>query len=171
MVKAADKEVPVPRAAADARGSASGADTGTGTVRTVETSLKQQTDTNVEETLSHLSALAAGSSHFTESVNRLNAKRSYDQAQTTDLLIQTGELKHRQNLDNLALQALQNAIETANMVSKQAVRHSDIAIDRQWNVDEQGYTVAEILRDEAFKDAIAAAVSVAVAEALNRVKV
>ena len=81
---------------------------------------------------------------------------------------------------NIANQALQNAVETANMVAKQTVRHTDntietanltgkqttrhadVAIDRQWNVDEQGYTVADILRDSTFKDAIAAAVAVAV---------
>lgn len=67
---------------------------------------------------------------------------------------------------NIATQALQNAVETANMVGKQAVRHSDIAIDREWNVDEQGYTAAEILRDETFKDAIAAAVAQAVNAAM-----
>jgi len=55
-----------------------------------------------------------------------------------------------------------NAAETANLTAKQAVRAGDIAIDREWNVDEQGYTVAEILRDNTFKDAIAAAVSAAV---------
>jgi hypothetical protein len=33
----------------------------------------------------------------------------------------------------VALQALQNSVETANMAAKQAVRHSDIAIDAQWN--------------------------------------
>jgi len=65
---------------------------------------------------------------------------------------------------NIATQALQNAVETANMVGKQAVRHSDIAIDREWNVDEQGYTAAEILRDETFKSALAAAVAAAVSE-------
>ena len=63
---------------------------------------------------------------------------------------------------NVANQALQNAVETANMVGKQAVRHGDVAIDRQWNVDEQGYTAENILRDSTFKDAIAAAVAVAV---------
>jgi len=42
-------------------------------------------------------------------------------------------------------QVMQNAIETANLVSKQAVRHTDMAIDRQWNVDEQGYTAEKIL--------------------------
>jgi hypothetical protein len=50
-----------------------------------------------------------------------------------------------QQFDNqrqvIANQSLQNAVETANMVSKQAIRHSDIAIDRQWNVDEQAWVV------------------------------
>jgi hypothetical protein len=45
----------------------------------------------------------------------------------------------------IANQALQNAVETANMVSKQAVRHADLAVDRQWNIDEEGYTAASIL--------------------------
>ena len=46
----------------------------------------------------------------------------------------------------MANQALQNAIETANLVGKQAVRHTDLAIDRQWNVDEQGYTADDIIK-------------------------
>jgi len=70
-------------------------------------------------------------------------------------------------VQNISVQALQNAVETANMVAKQAVRHGDIAIDRQWNVDEQGYTVAEILKDKTFKDAIAAAVVSAVNEVVK----
>ena len=56
------------------------------------------------------------------------------------------ERAHDHELRNLSVQAMQNAVETANMVSKQAVRHSDLAIDRQWNVDEQGFTVADILK-------------------------
>ena len=52
------------------------------------------------------------------------------------------------------------------MISKQAVRHGDIAIDREWNVDEQGYQVAEIL-GQPYVDAIKAAVAVAIADALK----
>ena len=99
-----------------------------------------------------------------------NMKRTYDEFQHESLtdVRETRELfqrlaqnavSHDENIQNVSLQALQNAVETANMVGKQAVRHGDVAIDRQWNVDEQGYTVAEILRDETFKDAIAAAVA------------
>jgi hypothetical protein len=39
-------------------------------------------------------------------------------------------------LGNIMVQALQNAVETANMVGKRAVHHSDVAVDRIWNVDE-----------------------------------
>ena len=108
-------------------------------------------------------------------INFLNAKRTYDEYQQESLSsvrenrtivnrIGTLAIDHDNQVRNVALQALQNAVETANMIGKQGVRHSDIAIDRQWNVDEQGFTVAEILRDEAFKQAIVAAVAMAVQE-------
>ena len=66
---------------------------------------------------------------------------------------------------NVANQALQNAVETANLVGKQAVRHTDIAIDREWNVDEQSAFVAKILNS--IQDpAMATAMAVAVANAM-----
>ena len=93
-----------------------------------------------------------------------NTKRTYDAYQDLDLLrardAQTETLRN----STIATQALQNAVETANMVAKQAVRHSDIAIDREWNVDEQGYTVADILNDSKFQDAIATAMTKVVAD-------
>lgn len=127
----------------------------------MEGSIKQSSDINTEEAMALLQALNPKMAEFFSNLIALNAKRTYDQAQTTDLAVQVGDTNQRQVVNNLAVQALQNAVETANMVGKQAVRHSDIAIDRQWNVDEQGYTVAEILRDESFKQAIVAAVAAA----------
>jgi polyhydroxyalkanoate synthesis regulator phasin len=111
-----------------------------------------------------------------------NVKRTYDEYQNISLEgartglestkrnrsyvdnVLTDAQSHNVTLRQLSTQALQNAVETANLVSKQSVRHSDIAIDRQWNVDEQGYTVAEVLRDETFKDALAAEVARAFSE-------
>ena len=159
MTEKADKEIPVPRAAADARESTAGADGATSASRAFEGTHKQTADTNVEELLALLSGIAGGDDKFTSLLNRLNAKRTYDQSQSFDLSTQFNDVTSRQRINNIAEQALQNAVETANMVSKQAVRHSDIAIDRQWNVDEQGYQAADILRDNAFKDAIAATVA------------
>ncbi len=96
-----------------------------------------------------------------------NIKRTYDEFQHESLesirrnrTIVDKTLSDAQQHDNarqdVALQALQNAVETANMVGKQAVRHSDVAIDRQWNVDEVAHLVA---KTPVFMDAMAAAVA------------
>lgn len=76
-----------------------------------------------------------------------NVKRTYDEYQDLSLRtsrehqalfdkILTDSLQNDNVRQNIANQSLQNAVESANMVSKQAVRHGDLAIDRQWNVDE-----------------------------------
>lgn len=109
-----------------------------------------------------------------------NAKRTYDEYQRVSL---DGVDKNRAHFDkvvsdaqeadnrkrNIADQALQNAVETANMVSKQAVRHADLSIDRQWNVDEQAGFVAKILNS--IQDpATSAAMAVAIADAMLKNK-
>lgn len=107
-----------------------------------------------------------------------NMKRTYDEYQNASLESVKQNQSYVQKIlsdaqsnfntqQNIATQALQNAVETANMVGKQAVRHSDIAIDRQWNVDEVASLVANT---STFKDAIAAAVAAAVNEALSSKK-
>lgn len=104
-----------------------------------------------------------------------NMKRTYDEYQQTSLesikqnqsyvqKILSDAQSHFNTQQAIATQALQNAVETANMVSKQAVRHGDLAIDRQWNVDEVAQLVAQV---PTFKDAIAAAVAAAINEALK----
>jgi len=96
-----------------------------------------------------------------------NMKRTYDEYQQVSLegiksqqKYQEKVLSDAQQNDNsrqaVAIQALQNAVETANMVSKQGVRHSDLAIDRQWNINEVAHLIANT---SVFKDAIAAAVA------------
>jgi len=104
-----------------------------------------------------------------------NMKRTYDEYQQASLesikqnqsyvqKVLSDAQSHFNTQQTIATQALQNAVETANMVSKQAVRHGDLAIDRQWNVDEVAQLVAQV---STFKDAIAAAVAAAVNEALK----
>ena len=81
---------------------------------------------------------------FASSVNALNAKRTYDEYQHESLsqIRETREIveriaqnavTHDQNINNIALQALQNAVLTADMIGKQAVAHRDIAIEHEWN--------------------------------------
>lgn len=99
-----------------------------------------------------------------------NMKRTYDEYQQASLESIKQNQSYIQKIlsdaqvdtltkNNIANQSLQNAVETANMVSKQAVRHADIAIDRQWNVDEVAQLVA---KTPVFLDAISAAVAAAV---------
>jgi hypothetical protein len=96
-----------------------------------------------------------------------NIKRTYDEFQQESLesvrrnrtfidKVLTDTQQYDNQRQNIANQSLQNAVETANMVSKQAVRHSDLAIDRQWNVDEVAQLIA---KTPVFLDAIAAAVA------------
>ena len=83
-------------------------------------------------------------------VNTEEAISSHTQIAVKDATLHSG------NVNNVALQILQNAVtqsnmlvvaavETANLVSKQAVRHSDLAIDREWNLDEQTIAAAATL--------------------------
>ena len=105
-----------------------------------------------------------------------NIKRTYDEYQHESLesikrnrsyidKVLSDAQQHDNQRQTIANQALQNAVETANLTSKQAVRHADLAIDRQWNVDEVAQLVAN---SSIFKDAIAAAVADAVNEALSK---
>ena len=160
---------------AQAQGSAqTGAAQGVGTTASgqfaaqgYEGSQKQNTDIGSEEAAAIIQSLAGKDAMFHSTNLTNNAKRTSDEAQTNDLMVRLGDIAQRDRLNNLATQALQNAIESANMVSKQAIRHADLAIDRQWNPDEQGYQIEAILRNDTFKDAIAGAVAAAVAAAVT----
>lgn len=67
-----------------------------------------------------------------------NIKRTYDVYQDLDIQAARQALTEQTRLNQIASQALQNAVETANLVSEQAVRHGDIAIDGEWNPVQQG---------------------------------
>lgn len=130
------------------------------------TERKHQADIGVEE--AHSTAV-----HDQTRSWNANVKRTYDVHQTHDLegvgqrrqhfdRMVTHGLDHDNELRQLTVQAMQNAVETANMLSKQAVAHRDLAIDREWNIDEVAKLVAE---NTVFVNAIAAAVAKAVQEA------
>jgi hypothetical protein len=76
-----------------------------------------------------------GSDEFFKAHSELtatNAKRTYDAYQDLDLVLARRSQLQFDQLQNIALQALQNSVETANMVGKQAVRHADVAADALW---------------------------------------
>ena len=84
-----------------------------------------------------------------------NTKRTYDEYQEVGL-----ESIRRSR--TFADQIIQNAITLAKQLDAQAVRHGDLAIDRQWNINETDFAARSILSDEVFKDAIKEAVVSAV---------
>jgi len=89
-----------------------------------------------------------------------NRKRTYDLHQTIDLEELNNKRHKADVLFQLSTQALQNAVETANLVGKQAVRHTDIAIDREWNIDEVSNLSAKTgVQTDALASALAAAVA------------
>lgn len=111
-----------------------------------------------------------------------NMKRTYDEYQQESLesikrnrTIVDKIASDAQQFDNqrqvVANQALQNAVETANMVGKQAVRHGDIAIDNEWNPVQQGagdtLTARSVTIDDAALKALGAVIAASVANALS----
>jgi hypothetical protein len=112
-----------------------------------------------------------------------NTKRTYDEYQQESLesikrnrsyvdKILSDAHSYDNQARNIANQALQNAVETANMVGKQCVRHADIAIDGQWNPVQQGaadtMTIKAVQLDDASVKAIAAALAAAFAATVNK---
>ena len=79
-----------------------------------------------------------------------NAKKTYDDME------QITNAQH-----NIGNQALQNAVETANLVGKSAVNHMNLAVDRQWNIDEVAQLTA---KTAVYLDAMAATIAAKVAE-------
>jgi hypothetical protein len=112
-----------------------------------------------------------------------NVKRTYDEYQQESLesikrnrsyvdKVLSDAQQHDNQRQAIANQALQNAVETANMVAKQGVRHSDVAIDQHWNLEpSEGAAEATVLRSVTIDDtslkAIGAAVAAAVVGALK----
>jgi len=92
-----------------------------------ETGHKAATDVNTEEAISSYVAL------------------SVKDATTHSLNVNNVGLQIVQNAVTQANTLVTNAVETANFVSKQALRHTDIAIDREWNLDEQTIAAAATL--------------------------
>ena len=146
----------------------------TRTAGSQEVGAEREFETGVDEFFKNASMQAA-----------LNAKRTYDEYQHESLesirrnrtLVDRMaglSVDHDQSIRHLSVQALQNAVETANMVGKQAVRHGDIAIDQEWNPVQQGaadtLTARAVSIDDASLKAIGAMIAASLADALTKTK-
>jgi hypothetical protein len=119
-----------------------------------------------------------------------NQKRTFDayqQAEMEQLRLQNQYLQKvlsdagQQNnvLQNIVAQALQsavttsdmvakNALETANMIGKQSVRHGDIAIDNEWNPVQQSAGDSMLTKAVQLDDASVKAIAAALAAAFSQ---
>jgi len=100
-----------------------------------------------------------------------NQKRTYDTYQNAEISQLADIRSAEQSRQVIVNQALQNAVETANMIGKQALRHAELAIDRHWNLEVsqaagEAVVTREVTIDDASLQAIAAAVAIAIADAL-----
>jgi hypothetical protein len=135
----ATSKADVDQATAGGAGVAVGADQQTGGATGAaysEGGHKAHTDVAVEEAISTVSPAFAA-------YNQLAVQRYEDRATS-----------NQEKLDNMFFQHMQNAIDTANMVSKDALRDRAIATDRLWNINE----------DSAFGVQLAAVVAAVVKE-------
>jgi hypothetical protein len=115
---------------------------------------------------------------FFSGLQAANAKRTFDEFQQESLET-TRQMRNQWNTQQGILnQAMQNAVTasdiatknllgTLDMISKQSVRHGDIAIDRQWNVDEQSAIVEKILEGMGVDKTVLAKVLAEMAKAKN----
>ena len=97
-----------------------------------------------------------------------NVKRSYDEYQELSLSAARRSQENKDQLNNVALQALQNAVTVANKVAndsadssnaqnKQSIRHESIATDRQWNsLADQSNDLDQQNKEDTFQDKIRA---------------
>lgn len=95
----------------------------------------QLPDTKVPDTqedFENNSQVNAAETTEAQGIRNLNRKRTYDLYQDFDAQAVRASQNMSVKLDNIAVQALQNAVETANMVGKQAIRHADVATDALW---------------------------------------
>jgi len=100
----------------------------------------------------------------------MNMKRTYDQYQTLDTQILAACQSQMLALNNIQSQQLAAMTENSNAMSKQMIRHTDLAIDRQWNVDEQAFVVADILNDSKFQDGLATLFAKTIADGISTKK-
>lgn len=158
----------------------------TRTAGSQEVGAEREFETGLDEVFKEHSSAQAGFKNEDQRLLFANMKRTYDEYQQeslesikrnrsyVDKVLSDAQQSDNQR-QNIANQALQNAVETANMVGKQAVRHGDVAIDRQWNLEPsqgaaEGVVMRSITIDDASLKAIGAAVAAAVASEINKPK-
>lgn len=93
---------------------------------------EREFETGTDESFKNANATGGAAHNENQRVTYANIKRTYDVYQDLDIQAARQALTEQTRLNQIASQALQNAVETANMVGKQSIRHADIAADALW---------------------------------------
>jgi hypothetical protein len=93
---------------------------------------EREFETGTDESFKNANATGGAAHNENQRVTYANIKRTYDVYQDLDVQAARQSLIETTRLNQIASQALQNAVETANMVGKQAIRHADVAADALW---------------------------------------
>lgn len=93
---------------------------------------EREFETGTDESFKNANATGGAAHNENQRVTYANIKRTYDVYQDLDIQAARQSLIEQTRLNQIASQALQNAVESANMVGKQAIRHADIAADALW---------------------------------------
>ena len=93
---------------------------------------EREFETGTDESFKNANATGSEAHNENQRVTYANIKRTYDVYQDLDIQAARQSLIEQTRLNQIASQALQNAVETANMVGKQAIRHADVAADALW---------------------------------------
>ncbi len=106
---------------------------------------EREFETGTDESFKNTSATAGAAHSENQRVTFANIKRTYDVYQDLDIQAARQALIEQTRVNQIASQALQNAVETANLVSKQAVRHGDIAIEAERKLRRLAHNFGEVL--------------------------
>jgi hypothetical protein len=93
---------------------------------------EREFETGTDESFKNANATGGATHNENQRVTYANIKRTYDVYQDLDIQAARQAQIEQSRLNQIASQALQNAVETANMVAKQSIRHADVATDAQW---------------------------------------
>ena len=74
-----------------------------------------------------------------------NRKRNYDIYGAEDIETRAVGRDHARNVNSIAEQALQNAVTQAHQITMQSIAHRDIAVNKQWNINETDLIAANAI--------------------------
>lgn len=90
-------------------------------------------ETGKDERAANTNGTGGDTHNENQRVTYANIKRTYDVYQDLDIQTARQALVETTRMNNIAAQALQNAVESANMLAKRNIEYTNLAHDSYWN--------------------------------------